>query len=69
VGQCGYNPSDDALIGQIVRVGPEGRNAYGQPEPGSRAATIRLTQAKADLLGKPEIAVTYPVYLRVRPCP
>jgi hypothetical protein len=69
VGQCGHNPSDDALIGRIVRVGPEGRNSLGQREPGSHAVTMRLTPAKAELSGRAEIAVTYPRYLRVRPCP
>ncbi len=69
VGQCGYNPSDNVLIGRVVRLGPEGVNAYDQPEAGQRAATVRLTPAKADLVGKPEIRVTYPRFLVVRPCP
>jgi hypothetical protein len=57
------------LIGRVVRLGPEGVNAYEQPEAGQRAATVRLTPAKAELLGKPEIRVTYPRFLVVRPCP
>jgi hypothetical protein len=56
------------LIGRIVRVGPEGRNSVGQREPGSHAVTMRLPPAKAELIGREEIAVTYPRYLRVRPC-
>ncbi len=61
LGQCGYNPSDMKFSGRIIAVGPEGVNAYGEPEPGQRAVTV-----DNPLVGP--MKLTYPRWVIVRPC-
>lgn len=60
-GQCAYNPSDLKYLGRVIKVGPDGINAYGESVPGQRAVTI-------DIPGVGNVPATYPGFLVVKPC-
>lgn len=62
IGKCAHNPSDNRRLGEIIHVGFEGSNSVGQAAPGQRAVTVRLADGETTRL-------TYPKYVRVRPCP
>lgn len=61
IGQCAYNPSDLKYLGRVIKVGPEGINAYGESVPGQRAVTV-------DIPGVGNVPTTYPGFLVVKPC-
>jgi hypothetical protein len=61
IGQCAYNPSDLKYLGRVIKVGPEGVNAYGESMPGQRAVTV-------DIPGVGDVPTTYPRFLVVKPC-
>jgi hypothetical protein len=61
IGQCAYNPSDLKYLGRVIKVGPDGINAYGESVPGQRAVTV-------DIPGVGDVPTTYPRFLVVKPC-